>query len=463
MAKKKHSISISYPPLTSKQGNAFLSQNRQFQWTHTDNVIYPVIPASAATLLKSKGFTVYWDDAIAEKLNFDQWLTRLVKRKPDFIAIETKTPVIKQHWQIIKNIRKEALKIKNWKLKIILMGDHVTALPEESKNKADHILIGGDYDLLLYHLLTNQKISLDQLPIIDRQLTNWQLYSKRNSNFKYKPGAYIMSARDCWWGQCSFCSWTSLFPHQNYRRFSVDHTIAEIKNLINLGAREIFDDSGTLPIGDWLHQLCQQIVDQKLNHHCHFGCNMRFNALSQSDYQLMGRSGFRLILYGLESANPKTIKKINKNIDLSTIKTELSWAKQAGLEPHITVMIGYPWENLKDARNTLNLARDIFRHGLADSIQATIIMPYPGTPLYDYCKKNKLLTTKDYNRFDMSQPVIKSTISPEYQKQLIQDLFKGVLTPNFLIKKVVSIRSLDDLAHLTNYALKFIKKLKDFS
>ena len=108
----KFSISISYPPLDSAKGIAFLSQNRQFQWTHTDNVICPVIPASAATLLTSKGFKVYWDDAIAQKLSYKQWLARIISRQPSLIAIETKTPVIQRHWQIIKNLKKE-FKIKN--------------------------------------------------------------------------------------------------------------------------------------------------------------------------------------------------------------------------------------------------------------------------------------------------------------------------------------------------------------
>jgi len=112
------SVSISYPPLESKKGKPFLSQNRQFQWTNTNNVIYPVIPASAATLLSQKGYKVIWDDAIAENLSYNDWLKRLIKNKPDFIAIETKTPVIKRHWQIIKDIKKKSSKIKNWKLKI---------------------------------------------------------------------------------------------------------------------------------------------------------------------------------------------------------------------------------------------------------------------------------------------------------------------------------------------------------
>ena len=107
-------ISISYPPLNSKKGTPLLSQNRQFQWFSDPTYIYPVIPASAATLLKANGYEVFWDDAIAENLTYEEWKARLIREKPDVIVIETKTPVIKRHWQIIDDLKKESLKIGNW-------------------------------------------------------------------------------------------------------------------------------------------------------------------------------------------------------------------------------------------------------------------------------------------------------------------------------------------------------------
>lgn len=471
------SISFSYPPLDSPKGSPFLSQNRQFQWTNTGNVIYPIIPSYAATLLQSKGIKVFWDDAIAQKLSYQQWFNRIIKNKPNLIVIETKTPVIKKHWQIIKQIKKECL----WDPIVILMGDHVTALPQESIDNCpvDYVLIGGHYDFLLDELIDHinsgqtpknkiyklqKPINLNKLPIIDRNLTQWQLYAYNNTNYKYKPGSYIMSGRDCWWGKCTFCSWTTLFPGNNFHSFSVNHTIKEIENLVNnFGVKEIFDDSGTLPIGKWLNDLCHELIDRGLNKKIVLGCNMRFGALTQKEYNLMKQAGFRFILYGLESANQKTLLFVNKNEKITDAIKTLIMAKKAGLEPHVTVMIGYPNESLKQATKTLNLARYIFKNNLADSLQATILIPYPGTPLFQYCQKNNLLLTIDWNDYDMRQPIIKSPISPQKQLELVQKFFKGVITPKFIIKKIISIRSPNDIKHLFIYTFKYIKKLKDFS
>jgi len=487
MNKKHFSVSISYPPLDSSKGVPFLAQNRQFQWTNTGNVILPVIPAYAASAIKELGYKVFWDDAIAEKISYEKWLTRLIKRKPSLIAIESKTPTIKRHWTIIEEIRQKLPKTI-----IVLMGDHVSAMPEESlkNSKADYCITGGDYDFMLLNLIDHivnktelepgfwqnksGKITntgpfalkhhkLDTLPKIDRVLTKWKLYASENTNFKYKPSAYIMTGRDCWWGKCTFCSWISIFPGGSFRFFSVKHTVDEIEYMVdNFGIREIFDDAGTLPIGPWLKEFCEELIKRGLNKKVTMGCNMRFGALNQEQYDLMGRAGFRFILYGLESSNQKTLDKIEKNTKVEDARSTLIMAKKAGLEPHLTIMIGYPWETKQDAINTLNEARELFKDGLADSMQATIVTPYPGTPLFSQCQKEGWLKTEDWDEYDMRLPVMKTSMTDKEQLELVQSLFKGILTPKFLIRKVLSIRNFDDIKHLFNYAIKYLQKLQDF-
>lgn len=487
MKNKKFSVSISFPSLFQNKKTAFLSQNRQFQWTNTGNVIYPVILAYAATLLKRNNYKVFWDDAIAENISYEKWLKRLIKRKPDLIAIETKTPVVKKHWQIISDIKKNLPKSK-----VVILGDHVTALPEESlKNSlVDFVLTGGDYDFMLLNLanylskknllesgfyfkkknkiINTGKFSFDNhdlnlLPIIDRKLTKWKLYAHKNTNYKYKPGAYIMSGRDCWWGKCTFCSWTTIFPNKCYRFFSVSHTINEIENLVdNFGVREIFDDSGTLPTGKWLEDLCKEIIRRKLNKKVKLGCNMRFGALTEFQYKLMKDAGFRFILYGLESGNQKTLNCINKNLNLKIIEKELSVIKKSGIESHITAMIGYPWESKIDIDKTISFVKNFSQKNLISSLQSTIIIPYPGTPLFNECLQRKLILTEDWDKFDMSQSVIKSKLTNLELKKYIKDIYRSLITPKYIFKKIISIRSMDDLKQIIFYGFAFIKKLKDF-
>jgi len=490
-------ISISYPPLESEKGIPLLSQNRQFQWFSNPTYIYPVVPAQAATMLKENGFEVIWDDGIAEELNYSEWENRLFKNKPDIIVIETKTPVIKMHWDIINNLKNKFLDT-SYKPLIVLVGDHVTALPEESfKNcQVDFILTGGDYDFLLLNLSKNLEYfkyneidnftdnlepgiyfksgseiintgkfvlnhDLSSIPIIDRELTKWRLYSEKNGNFLRTPGTYIMSGRDCWHGKCTFCSWTTLYP--NYRVRSYENVLDEIGYLIeNFNIKEIMDDTGTFPVGEWLRTFCKGMIERGYNKNISLNCNMRFDGCSFDDYKLMKDAGFRFILFGLESASDKILKKINKGIATDQIIESCKNAKKAGLSPHITIMFGYPWEGKKDIENTLKLGSYLLKKNFAATMQATIVIPYPGTPLFNECLENDLLKTQEWDRFDMKENVMKSEVSEDSIKVAIQNMYRNAFNFEFIIRRIFGIRKLDDLIFLFRAVNFVFSHLKDF-
>ncbi len=491
-------VVIGYPPLDSKKGIPLLSQNRQFQWFKVPTFIYPIIPAYAATLINQANHQVVWLDGIAGKWTFEKWLIELKKLKPDLLMMEAKTPVIKHHWKIINKLKR--LFTNHLSLITVLVGDHVTALPEESfkNSQVDYILTGGDYDFLLLnlvnHLTKGEKLKpgilykkkirnskfeirntgkfklnhdLDKLPVIDRELTKWQLYAYKNGNYKKTPGTYIMAARDCWWHRCSFCSWTSLYP--NYRVRKVENVLKEIGQLIKkYKIREIMDDSGTFPAGNWLRNFCQGMINRGYHKKIYFDCNLRFGALTKKDYKLMAQAGFRLLLYGLESANQKTIDKLNKGIKINEVEKELRIAKEANkevvghLEPHLTCMVGYPWEKEKDAKKTVQLTKELFKKGLIASLQASLIIPYPGTKLFTDCQKKSLLKTKNWRRFDMKEPVIKSPISNKKLLSLTRNLYQSALSPQFVLQKVTSIRSWEDIRFLSKIGIKFLGHLWNF-
>ena len=488
-------IAIASPPLKGP-GVPLLSQNRQFQWYRspvTSYTIYPVVPAYAATFLQSKGYRVQWMDYVAEKKSYEEFLRDMGERDIDIIAIETKTPVVQQHWRIINDIKK-----RYPSMTCVLMGDHVTALPHESfeHSNVDYVLAGGDFDFRLLGLVSHldgtnktwgQGIyyrdkngtivstggdkrgnNLTKLPMIDRQLTKWWLYSGDNGNFKYKPNTYTMIGRDCWWRRpskdgkagCTFCSWTSIFP--TWRTGTPTQLLDEIGHLIDIGVKEVFDDTGTFPVGDWLKEFCAGMVSRGYSSKIIFGCNMRAGALKQSEFRMMKKAGFRFILYGLESVNQKTIDRLNKGTTVVALEQSVKWAKKAGLAPHITIMFGYPWETKEDAERTVAFAQKLYREGAIDTLQATILMPYPGTALYDEAVKNKWLRFTDYSRYDMGEPVLTCPISDDDLKKIVQDCYHAFWSPAYIVRRILEIRSFHDVTFLTFLGMKYISKLLDF-
>ena len=466
-------IFIGYPPLDTAKGVALLSQNRQFQYFKKPTYIYPVVPASAATLLKKAGYELIWKDCIAEGWSKEQFYQFIAKEKPDLVAFETKTPVVQEHWGIINSLKR--LETGDWRLETVLFGDHVTALPEESfqNSQVDYVLTGGDYDFLLLNLCNalsgarttnlepgiyyreNGSIKntgkfqlnhdLDSAPFIDRELTKWKNYAYENGNYRRVPGTYIMSGRDCWWGKCSFCSWTSMY--HKFRSRSVNNVLDEIGELTEkYGVKEIMDDSGSFPAGDWLKDFCDGMIERGYNRKLNLDCNMRFGALSETEYKLMKRAGFRLMLFGIESANQSTLDRINKNVKVEEIIASCKSARKCGLYPHITIMFGYPWETYEEALKTLMLGQWLLRKGYAYTMQATVVIPYPGSPLFEECKANSWLKTVDWQSYDMKEPVMTSPIGQERIMRLVRSLYGVALNPEFIWNRIISISGFEDIS-----------------
>ncbi|MFC1753739.1 B12-binding domain-containing radical SAM protein [Thermoproteota archaeon] len=483
-------IFVAYPPLDTSRGVPLLSQNRQFQYFKEPTYIFPVVPASAVTMLSESGFDVVWKDCIAQGIDQKEFLRLILQEKPDVIAFETKTPVVKQHWSLTREIKKTSPHCK-----IILMGDHVTALPEESfaNSLVDFVLTGGDYDFLLLNLCKNlnsngqivnpedleqgifyrqgEKIAssgqfqlnhdLNKIPMINRDLVNWELYAYKNGNYKRTPGTYIMSGRDCWWGRCTFCSWPTLYP--KFRVRSVSSVLDEIGQLIDkYKVREIMDDTGSFPIGNWLKEFCNGMISRGYHKKINIDCNMRFGALSLGEYSLMKKAGFRLVLFGLESANQPTLDRINKNLKVTQIVESCKLAKKAGLYPHITIMFGYPWESYGEALNTLNLGRWLLIKGYAHTVQATVVIPYPGSPLYEWCKENNALTTQNWDDFHMKSPVMKINFSRQQLMELVRGIYSVAYNPEFVLRRLLSIRQKDDIYYFARGFKKVAGHIFDF-
>ncbi len=478
-------IFISYPPLEGK-GTPMLGQNRQFQWFHNPSFIYPMVTASAATLLKENGHEVIWDDGIANRWKSDKWWNNLLTEKPDLIAMETKTPVVRKHWAITDRIKEELPGTT-----VVLMGDHITALPEETmrNSNCDFAITGGDYDFLLEniaeHLASGKTLEsgiwyrdndtlkntglfsldhdLNELPMVDRELTSWRLYGE--PLYKREPFTYTMAGRDCPWAKCTFCSWTTLYP--KFRTRTPESLLDEIGMLIDrYGMKEIFDDTGTFPSGGWLDRFCMGMIERGYNKKIRFSINFRFDYLNTHRAALMSKAGFRLMKLGLESASQNTLDRLDKGTKVEDIEHCCRIAKESGLEVHLTIMVGYPWETRADAERTLALAKMLMKKGYADMLQSTIAIPYPGTPLYRQAIENEwlLVAPTDYEKFDMSAPVFKTPdMTPDEVVAICNSIYRSFLQPSYILRYLKSIRSPSDVRFIARGAKAVIGHLLDFT
>jgi len=217
-------------------------------------------------------------------------------------------------------------------------------------------------------------VPFDQLPYPDREFTDainprWQKYG----NYKFHPATHMMASNLCWFGKCTFCIDTYKLERGEKRGLrSVDHVIEEIDNLISLGYKEVFDDSGTFPVGDWLTSFCIEMRSHNRYKKIKIGCNMKPVKL---DYKMMGEAGFRFMLVGIESANQETIKRIKKGQRSEDIIPIMKSMNDAGLEVHMTAMSSFPWETAEEEQNTVDLFHYLLRKGYVKTGQVSIYSP----------------------------------------------------------------------------------------
>ena len=129
----------------------------------------------------------------------------------------------------------------------------------------------------------------------------------------------------------------------------------------------------------------------------------------------------------------------------------------------LTVMVGYPWETEEEAAKTYQVARDLllYKTRAGDCLQASVLVPYPGTPLWQQAIREGwfLVDPYDYESFDMSSPVLRSKIDAEKWCHRIWSLQKD---PRFVMRSGLTVRSLDDAALLLRGARSLVGHIKDY-
>ena len=192
-------------------------------------------------------------------------------------------------------------------------------------------------------------------------------------------------------------------------------------------------------------------------------CNMRFGRLSAEDYAMMRKAGFRLVLFGVESANQYTLDRFAKALKVEDVEQGAKWASEAGLDVHLTFMFGHAWEGKEEIDRTVALARRMLAKGWASTLQCTLTIPYPGTPLFRELAAADGLNTLDWDEYDMRRAITKTPLVSEAEiKRAIRDVYRGFLQPAALWRRVTSTRTLFDFSFYYRGVRSLLGHLMDF-
>ena len=378
---------------------------------------YPIWLAYATGVLEQDGFNVQLVDAPAAGYDLGCVLDRAERLQPRLVVMDTSTPSIYNDVQVA-----EAIKSRVPSTFILLVGPHVSALPEESlqispmidavaRREYDYTvrdlarLLDGsanpssipglsyrDDDGAIVHNADRPFIDdLDALPFVS------QVYRRhlRVEDYFYSitrhPEVTIITGRGCPY-QCTYCLWPQTLTGHRYRRRSVANVADEFEFITRElpQVKEVFVEDDTLTVDQrYAVALAEELIRR--------GNRLPFTANSRADVSLetlrrLKQAGLRLLCVGFESGDQDVLDGMRKGISVERFHRFRKDARRAGVLIHGCFMAGNPGETEESLAKTLALARQLN----PDTAQFFPLMVYPGTAAYEWTKRKGYLTTEDF-------------------------------------------------------------------
>jgi len=441
----------------------------------------PLGLAYIAAMLRKDNIKVKIIDSNAENINIKSILSRIKNGTPDLIGLTSVTPTIELCDRLSSEIKKILPNIP-----IVVGGVHPSLAPHETLEdnpNIDFLIMGeGEYtfpdlikslnekrdlktvDGLVWKkdgiIIVNKKREfikdIDKLPFPARDL----LPNKKYKSIEFNNFTTIIAMRGCP-ASCIYCAVPS-FCGKELRKRSVQNVVEEIEDCIqNYGIKSFsfLDDTFTYDV-KWVEEFCNKMEEKGLNKKVKWLCLTRVDTISLPLLKKMKMAGCYKIELGIESGSPKILKEIGKGITIEQIKEGFEVAKKAGMVTMAFVMLGFPFETEKD----ILMTKELIKETNPSFLQVSYATPYPGTSFYEYCKKNKLLTTTDYSKYiflNNSLVLNENGVSTKQIIELKKDLERSFyLRFDYMVKSFFYLlRTSENLSLFLNRSLTFLRKI----
>ena len=420
-----------------------------------------------------------------DRIKPNGWKEKVNKNPPDIIGISCNyTADVPTVRNLARSVRDEVGK----ETPIVIGGHHISLRPEDMFIPEVSAVVIGPGEIPFQNVVRawGEKRSLERVPNIWYQNKECEFISNvppleispkftYNSEFMnerptprrdlvtaYRDGYYFLyypdpysveTARGCRF-RCSFCSvWN--FHGGEYDVESSNRTVQEIASLgekakyVNLiddlaftdidAAKETADELLLLGIKNryWAQIRADNVwpkdPTKRLEH--------------QKTFELLAKAGLDMVLVGLESFDPKELKRVNKGSTVKQNVEAVKFLRSIGVKIWAAQIVFPNW-TVEDFDRAIAINQELG----VECPQFTILTPLPGTPDYDNAKKEGQLTTEDPGKYDFFHWVVPTILPPEEMYRQIARLYRE--TSPFAKRpdgKPVSIRE----------SIKHIKSIKE--
>jgi radical SAM superfamily enzyme YgiQ (UPF0313 family) len=125
---------------------------------------------------------------------------------------------------------------------------------------------------------------------------------------------------------------------------------------------------------------------------------------------------------------------MNKNITVSKTENAFKLAREVGIRSIASCVIGMPEDTIKSMKQTIKFVKKLNPNYALYSLAT----PYPGTRFYNETFKKNLINIKDWSKYTLIDPVLKTVdcSSEELRKIQKRAFLKFYLRPTYLIRQV---------------------------
>jgi radical SAM superfamily enzyme YgiQ (UPF0313 family) len=395
--------------------------------------------AFIAGYLLHKGYRVTLVDAIADGLN-DRWpltgypgyqcqgltVPETIRRIPGDVDVVAFSVMFSGEWPAQRLLIAAARERFPTAL-IVAGGEHVTALTEFSLRqcRAIDVCVRGEGEHVFFELLeavregrpydavgglgylsdAGQYVETSRLTRIrDVDSIPWPHWpdgylekfwaAGKSYGVQTERDMPMMVSRGCPF-QCTFCSsprmWTTRYVLRD-----VDDVLAEMRHYIDryhITAVQLYDLTAITKKA-WAIELCQKMISSGIRLKWSLPSGTRSEALDFETVALLRQTGCNYLVYAPESGSPRTLKRIKKQITLTSVKASVRAARRVGLVLRTNLIIGFPFESRRDVFRTIAFGLGLAVRGV-DEVSINIYSPYPGTELFEELRAAGTLTLDD--------------------------------------------------------------------
>jgi hypothetical protein len=189
---------------------------------------------------------------------------------------------------------------------------------------------------------------------------------------KYKMIS-IMASRNCPHGMCNFCQEDAFWSVFRYKEPKLLVDEMETQFLRHGVTRFDFPD---LDIRDFVLRLCDILRERQLEFR--WSGAMRADRKTPPLLHTMGKANCESMFFGFESASPRLLKLMKKNITLDSLRDTIKIATALGIKTKLTCITGLPTETNEEFEMTLKYVeanRDYIGLVLVQSFKALTRSP----------------------------------------------------------------------------------------